>query len=131
MSLELVGYHSSNSKDFMPGPFLHVGSLEQALMRGRPYLFKIRFKIPMRMKKIKDEGSWNRVKLMTYLRKSPVIEYVNRYEGIDFSGSEKNIDELTDSQFIKRFPQAKKSWIILDTDFIQEVIEVDRQAPRD
>lgn len=130
MSLEITGYHSSDSEDLAPAPFLHVGTLSQALMRGRPHLFEITFKIPMKMTRIRDKGSWNRVKLMAYLRKSPVLEYVNRYEGIEFSGDERNIDQLTDAQFMKRYPQAEKSWIILDPDLIRKIRKTDRRAPR-
>lgn len=126
----IVAYHSTHDPDFQVKPFLHVGTKEQAIMRGGKYLYRISFKDDRKMPRLKDTGAWQSKMLQRHARKAGLIVYLNRHEGIPIeeftkaTAIKKNIDEMTDAQFAKNIPSARDSWIILDPDCVTRVEQI-------
>ena len=122
----IKAYHSTNNPDFKPTDFLHVGTYEQARMRGGKFIYEIEFQARRKEKRLKDNGSWKADNLKRHKRDTDVIVYLNRYEGLnaeDFIEVQKlfNIDRLNDKQFSRKIPAACDSWIILDHEIIRSV----------
>lgn len=123
----IVAYHTTNDPDFQIKPFLHVGTKEQALMRGGKYLYRISFKDDRKIPRLKDSGAWQGKTLQRHARKAGMVVYLNRHEGItseEFTqalAKNKNIDDLTDAQFARAIPSAADSWIILDPECVRKI----------
>lgn len=139
----ITAYHSSSSPTLDPGGPLHVGTIEQARMRGGRYLHEVMLRPAMRMTRLRDEGSWRKDAVMRHARRSPVVVYLNRYEGIPAEAfvraraqaAEKGVDldALSDSQFRRLLPEAQDSWIVLDPAAATSTRRIDwprRQKPR-
>lgn len=128
---ELTAYHSSASPVVAPSRMLHVGTLDQARMRGGAHLHEVVIRPPVRMVRLRDIGSWKVETVMRHARRSPVVVYLNRYEGIPREAFERvaakgiDLDALPDSRFSKLVPEAHDSWIVLDPDAIASIREVD------
>lgn len=128
---ELTTYHSSASKIVAPSRMLHVGTLAQARMRGGAHLHQVIVRPPMRMTRLRDVGSWKAETVMRHARRSPVVVYLNRYEGIPPEAFERAaekgvvLDDLPDSRFSKLVPEAEDSWIVLDPEAIVSIRAID------
>lgn len=123
-------YHGSDKayiKKNTLKPILHTGTLDQAKMRNYKYISQIVLKD--RKYKIinqKDKGSWDNKKLVSNARKYDIICYLNRYEGIDVNHLEEAAkhDHACDKTFLKNVPSADYSWIILNTEIIEKIINL-------
>lgn len=110
---------------------LHAGSREQAVMR-RPHgiLHRITLKPSARVTRMRDEGSWNRSRILAAARRAHVAIYLNRYEGIAIEHLETAAmhDASPDDRFRRHVPSARESIIILDPDAIDS-IEIEEAHP--
>lgn len=122
----IVAYHSSSEPRLEARRFLHVGTIEQARMRGGRHLHELAISIPSRMPRLRDHGSWNIRSLMRNARRAGLAVYLNRHEGIPLEEFEKarqiaDLDRVTDSRFRQLVPSARDSWIVLDPDMVTEI----------
>jgi hypothetical protein len=122
----LQAYHSSSDAELAPRRFLHVGTLEQATMRGGAHLHRLTIRTGPRMPRLRDRGSWNVRTLMRHACRSAVAVYLNRHEGIpleefDRARSRIDIDRVPDADFRRALPSAADSWIILDPDAVLSI----------
>jgi hypothetical protein len=128
---EITAYHSSESTIVAPNRLLHVGTPAQARMRGGAHLHEVVIRPPLRMARLRDVGSWRAEAVIRHARRSPVVVYLNRYEGIPREAFERladrgiDLDALPDSRFSKLVPEAEDSWIVLDPDAIASIRVVD------
>lgn len=101
---------------------LHLGTLEQASMRGgrHLYLFEID---PAKTRRIRDGGEVGKTQCRAARAAGmDALVYLNRYEGISVesvqnamdAGIHDRIDSMTDREFLKWFPEARDSWAILN-----------------
>lgn len=114
-------FHGSMRPIHRIEPFIHLGTIEQARMRGSHiYRFAVS---TCRFKRLVDRGrhGWD----MKELRRAEFqgydgIVYLNRYEGIpleEFQMAQervRDIDALPDSRFKRLLASARDSWIVFD-----------------
>ncbi|MFZ3481660.1 hypothetical protein [Sphingomonas sp. 3-13AW] len=115
-------WHGSTEPLTEVKPFLHVGTIEQASMRGGRGCHLVRVGVAAgKVARRRDTGSW-RLQDLQHLRSrgTGIIVYLNRYEGIPIEEFEaaraacRDIDALSDARFRKLLPSARDSLIILD-----------------
>jgi len=103
-------------------PFLHLGTIEQARMRGGRgcHLTKVAIESCRKTRK-RDKGHWTPAELKRLLmQKTEIIVYLNRYEGIpleEFDAARLKcaaFDDLPDAGFARLVPSAADSIIIVD-----------------
>lgn len=119
-----VWFHKTQGDGFAPAPFIHVGTVEQAKMRGaiKPVIMRLDVDIePHKLIRRRDHGQWDIKKLKALERRGyDGVVYLNRFEGIplhEFDHARKmagDIDRLADGEFLKLIPSAKDSLIIFD-----------------
>lgn len=117
--MEITAYHSSNEEELLPRRLLHVGTLDQARMRGGKHLHQIVLQPGIRIPRLRDHGYWNPRTLLRHSRQAKIAVYLNRHEGIplhEFEEARKrcDIDKLPDSRFRIEIPSASDSWIVID-----------------
>lgn len=122
----IEGYHSSNEEEFNPRGRLHIGTMEQARMRGGRHLYRITVSTERRMPRLRDEGAWRERILERHARHADIAVYLNRHEGIsleafDIARESGNIDAMTDANFRRNVLGASDSWIVLNASAITGV----------
>ena len=122
----ITAYHSSVETTLEPRRFLHVGTLEQATMRGGRNLHEVVIRPGIRLPRLRDTGEWNVRTLMRHASRARIAVYLNRYEGIppeQFEAARAvcDVDRIADSEFRRRVPAAADSWIVLDVDAITSI----------
>lgn len=127
----IIAYHSSAEETLEPRRLLHVGTLEQALMRGGRHLHRVILHPGGRMPRLRDHGHWNARTLLRHASRARIAVYLNRTEGIPLEEFEAararfDIDRITDGQFRRELPSARDSWIVLDPRAIASVERIDR-----
>lgn len=127
---EIVAYHSSDDAELVARRMLHVGTLDQARMRGGRHLHRVILLPGVRMPRLRDHGSWNPRTLMRHISRARVAVYLNRHEGIpigefDAARTRCDIDRLADDRFRRAIPSASDSWIVLDQAAIVSIERID------
>jgi len=115
-------WHGSREPLLEVRPFLHVGSLAQAQMRGGRGCMLTRVEIlPGRTLRRRDVGSWREKDLRAIAsRGAGLVSYLNRFEGIPIEEFDearaacRDIDGLSDARFRRLLPSAAESMIVLD-----------------
>lgn len=124
----LVVYHGTRTRldTLDPGKTLdggiHFGTIEQAQMRNSQWIYEARLNFDGgRVRRSRDRGGeWKKRIADAKASGFKAIVYLNRYEGIPYErvvqaqADGVDLDKLTDSQFRKRVPEAKDSWIVFD-----------------
>jgi hypothetical protein len=125
----IIAYHSSGEPTLAPRPLLHVGTVEQARMRGGRHLHRLSLIAPPRMPRLRDRGDWSPRTLARHARRSAMAVYLNRHEGIGLEEFEAaramaDIDAMPDHAFRRLLPSAADSWIVFDPDVVASVERV-------
>lgn len=115
-------WHGSREPLLEIRPFLHVGSLAQAQMRGGRGCVLTRVEIlPGRTLRRRDVGSWREKDLRAIAsRGAGLVSYLNRFEGIPIEefvearATCRDIDRLSDAMFRRLLPSAAESMIVID-----------------
>lgn len=101
-------------------PFLHVGTIEQARMRGGRGCHLTRISLSTaRTVRRRDTGSWRERDLLG-IRGAGLVIYLNRFEGIPLEEFEaarlecRRVDEVGDARFRRLHPSARDSVIVID-----------------
>jgi hypothetical protein len=115
----IEAYHSSADPNLAPARLLHVGTLDQARMRGGRHMHRLMIRPGVRLPRLRDHGSWSVRTLMRHAARARVAVYLNRHEGIPLEEFDRaraigDIDRMTDTRFRQLLPSAMDSWIILD-----------------
>lgn len=122
----IEAYHSSDDPTLEPRRFLHIGTLEQARMRGGRHIHRLTIRSGGRMPRLRDHGSWSVRTLMRHARRNRIAVYLNRHEGIpieEFDEARRvgDIDRMADREFRRLMPSARDSWILLDVTAVVSV----------
>lgn len=122
----IEAYHSSADEVLIPHRMLHVGTMAQATMRGGRHMHRLTIRVQTRMPRLRDHGSWNVRTLMRHARRSGLVVYLNRTEGIPLEEFERarvkvDIDRVPDSTFRRLMPSAADSWIVLNPEAVVSV----------
>jgi len=115
-------WHGSREPLLEIRPFLHLGSLAQAQMRGGRGCVLTRVEIlPGRTLRRRDTGSWKEKDLQAIAsRGAGLVRYLNRFEGIPLEEFDEararcsDIDSLSDGRFRKLVPSSQDSYLVLD-----------------
>jgi len=115
-------WHGSREPLLEIRPFLHLGSLAQAQMRGGRECVLTRVQIlPGRTLRRRDAGSWKEKDLRAMASRGiALVRYLNRFEGIPIEEFDeararcRDIDALSDAKFHRLLPSSVESVIVLD-----------------
>ena len=142
---EALWYHSGKEhlerRNLLPG--LHVGTYEQALMRGGRAITAIELDREI-FARVKDDVTSPHVKRLLMAAHSQgvvAMRYLNRVEGISLEEFDKAckqlkqrskshrcpLDDISDSQFRRLVPSARDSLVILNPAIIVSLRPVERQ----
>lgn len=132
----VTGYHSSDHPVMEPRALLHVGTLEQARMRGGRHIHEIMFQA-QRARRLRDDGSLGDRNIRRLIRgRNRLVVYLNRYEGISQDAYDRvktehgisiaDLDGMDDGRFRLHIPEARDSWIIIDPKIIEKVRPLER-----
>jgi len=105
---------------------IHLGTLAQARMRaGAGTVLRVRVRASQASRavaRVRDrDGAWRNLLRRHCRRKTSILVYLNRHEGITLERAEQlgalglgRVAALSDRQFRKLAPEAEDSWIVLD-----------------
>lgn len=102
---------------------LHLGTLEQARHRGR-HLAAFRLIPGAHLVRTRDEAGGWAAKAKRHRAKAEGLVYLNRHEGLSFADSTRGwdgLDEVPDSVFLRRVPNAQLSLLIIRPHAVRRV----------
>lgn len=126
----IVAWHSSGETDLCIRRGLHVGTPDQASMRGGRHLHRLEIEASGRVPRLRDRGSWDPRRLARHARDAGIAVYLNRHEGIpltefDHARGRIDLDAVPDGIFRRLVPSAADSWIILDPATVRSIERVE------
>lgn len=114
----------------------HVGSLEQAVMRGRPNCQILKLKIrgasmSRAPKRVRDRpNGWHQVTRRHARAGCEALVYLNRHEGFPVAALERltpkelsQMDNMPEAKLRRLLPELEDSWVILDPRLV-DMVEV-------
>lgn len=132
--------HAFDSFEQVPGhdAGLHFGTLAQASMRvarAGAHLIPVFLNV-RNPRRSHDKGRWNARSLGALRRKGQDgVVYLNRYEGITTGNvvraceAKVDVDRLSPAAFLKWFPEAEDSWVVIDNGQIRSALTGGRFEP--